>query len=337
MFLLYDFRRAADGRVDKCTVTALFEEGSFSEAGKCSDSHVAPNLSALTDRYRPGEAMSFRIRWDLMPWTDGMTLATDPAAVAQLVVAGQGDLSGRYLKSSCFSRLAGDTRLLSEVVATTDCTDWPGDAAPKPTPDSYLSWAIYAAPPGSALGGDRPPRSPSVRPRLGAEVPSPPEVPQVPTPDQQTSRPGDLPDRFVVINTVDRLADGTLANCRLTDAPSEDACDVWRDGDEGPALFARVHRPGETLRLSMIVDVRPWTGALQREPVVGQVEQVVLLGGEDEEACARLGRGGPVLGGWSEITGCPLVTAAGPFFQRLGDPRPRQSTWTLTAGPLPTR
>lgn len=144
-------------------------------------------------------------------------------------------------------------------------------------------------------------------------------------------------DRFVVTNTVDRLADGTLSNCRLTDAPSEDACDVWLEGDEGPALFARAYRTGQALRLAMIVDVRPWTGALQPVPAVGRVEQVVLLGGEDQEACARLGQGGPVLGGWSEITGCPVVTAAARFFQQLGDSRPRQSTWTLTAQPLGAR
>lgn len=144
-------------------------------------------------------------------------------------------------------------------------------------------------------------------------------------------------DRFVVTNTVDRLADGTLSNCRLTDAPSEDACDVWREGDEGPALFARTYQTGRALRLAMIVDVRPWTGALQPVPAAGRVEQVVLLGGEDQEACARLGQGGPVLGGWSEITACPVVTDAAAFVRQLGDPRPRQSTWTLTAQPLGAR
>lgn len=141
-------------------------------------------------------------------------------------------------------------------------------------------------------------------------------------------------DCFVVTNTVDRLADGTLSDCRLTDAPSEGACDVWRDGDEGPALFAHTHRPGEALRLSLIVDVRPWTGALQPVTAPGRVEQVVLLGGEDREACARLGRGGPVLSGWSEIIACPLAKNAATFFARLGDPHPRQSTWTLAAAPL---
>ena len=142
-------------------------------------------------------------------------------------------------------------------------------------------------------------------------------------------------DRFVVTNTVDRLADGTLTNCRLTDSPSEGACDVWREGAEGPALFARSHRPGEALRLSLIVDVRPWTGRLQPVPAPGQVEQAVLLGGENEEGCARLGRGGPVMGGWSEITACPPTADPAAFFVTLGDPRPRQTTWTLTALPLP--
>lgn len=156
-------------------------------------------------------------------------------------------------------------------------------------------------------------------------------------PDQLGQSADGSRDRFVVTNTVDRLADGTLSNCRLTDAPSEGACDVWREGDEGPALFARTHRPGQALRLAMIVDVRPWAGALQPVPAAGRVEQVVLLGGEDQEACARLGRGGPVLGGWSEITACPVVTDAVAFFRRLGDPRPRQSTWTLTAQPLGAR
>lgn len=141
-------------------------------------------------------------------------------------------------------------------------------------------------------------------------------------------------DRFVVINSVDRLPDGTLTNCRLADAPSQDACDVWREGNEGPALFARTHRPGEPLTLSLIVDVRPWTGALQPVPTPGRVEQIVLLGGEDQEACARSGEGGPVLGGWSEITACPSVSDAAAFFAALGDLRPRQSTWTLTAEPL---
>ena len=141
-------------------------------------------------------------------------------------------------------------------------------------------------------------------------------------------------DRFTVVNTADRLADGTLANCRLADAPSQDACDIWREGDEGPAQFARSYRPGEALSLSLIVDVRPWTGALQPDPHPGQVEQVVLLGGEDQEACARLGEGGPIMRGWSEITACPSVTDAQAFFATLGDQRPRQSTWTLTAAPL---
>lgn len=159
------------------------------------------------------------------------------------------------------------------------------------------------------------------------------------TPAPPTAGPldaGVTRDRFVVTNSVDRLADGTVANCRLEDAPSEGACDVWTEGDEGPALFARTYRPGEAVRLSLDVDVRPWTGTLQPDPRPGRVEQVVLLGGEDEEGCARLGQGGPVMAMWSEVTACPLVTNPGAFFARLRDPRPRQSTWTLTAEPLPT-
>ena len=142
-------------------------------------------------------------------------------------------------------------------------------------------------------------------------------------------------DRFLVTNTVDRLADGTLADCRLADAPSEGACDVWREGEAGPAAFARSYRPGEAVRLTFTVDVRPWTGALQPVAVPGRVEQVVLLGGEEADGCARLGQGGPALSGWGEVAACPAVDDAAAFFTKLADPRPRQSTWTLAAEPLP--
>ncbi len=143
-----------------------------------------------------------------------------------------------------------------------------------------------------------------------------------------------LPDRFRVTYTVDRLADGTLANCRLADAPSEDACDVWRGGAGGPAAFARTYRPGEALRLTFAVDVRPWTGSLQPVAPPGGVEQAVLLGGEETDSCARLGEDGPVMRGWEEITACPPVSDPAAFFATLGDPRPRQSTWTLAAEPV---
>ena len=163
-----------------------------------------------------------------------------------------------------------------------------------------------------------------------APAPVPPASPATALAEEA---PGDR-DRFVVVNTVDRMADGTLTNCRFTDLPSEEACDVWR-GPDGPAAFARDHRPGQALRLSLIVDVRPWTGRRQPVPATGLVEQVVLLGGEDEEACARLPAQAPTLTGWAEVAACPLVPDAGAFFAGLADPRPRQSTWTLTAEPLP--
>lgn len=143
-------------------------------------------------------------------------------------------------------------------------------------------------------------------------------------------------DRFTVANTADRLADGTVTNCRLEGLPSDGSCDVWTDdSDGGPGLFARTHRPGEALRLSMVVDVRPWTGALQPSTPAGTVEQVVLLGGEDNEGCGRLGEGGPAMQSWDEVTACPPVTDATAFFAQLGDPRPRQAIWSLAATPLP--
>ena len=131
---------------------------------------------------------------------------------------------------------------------------------------------------------------------------------------------------------------GTVTNCRLEGLPSDGACDAWtQDPDGAPGLFARTHRPGEALRLSLVVDVRPWTGALQPSTPVGTVEQVVLLGGEGEEGCGRLGEGGGAMQSWDEVTACPVVTDAAAFFATLGDPRPRQATWSLTASPLPPR
>lgn len=156
------------------------------------------------------------------------------------------------------------------------------------------------------------------------------------------SEPAELPmpkpgDRFVVTNTADRLADGSVTNCRLEGLPSDGSCDAWtQDTAGGPGLFAQTHRPGEALRLSMVVDVRPWTGALQPSIPDGTVEQVVLLGGEGEEGCGRLSEGGPAMRSWDEVSACPAVTDAAAFFATLGDPRPRQAIWSLTATPLPT-
>ena len=148
--------------------------------------------------------------------------------------------------------------------------------------------------------------------------------------------PSLTPDRFVVRTTARRLADGSVSDCQLEGLPSDGSCDLWTaDATSGPGLFAATAMLGEPVRLALITDVRPWTGALQPLSYPGQREQVVLLGGETEETCARLSPGGPSFANWDEVTACPLTDDPAAFFAVLGDPRPRQSIWTLAAEPLP--